>query len=149
MSLSLFVVSESNWVSNIRSYKDLKVWQKAIEITEIVCDISDKFPDDERFELRQQIRRASVSVASNIAEGWGRKLPSSFIHFLRIARGSLYEMETQFIICHKREMLSSEDHVQLTEMIDHISRMMNSLIRKVGEKSSNLGEGTEPYFTIT
>ena len=81
-------------MSNINSYKDLKTWQKGIDLVEITYKITISFPKTEQYGLTSQIRRSSVSVPSNIAEGWGRGYNNSFLQFIKIASGSLYELET-------------------------------------------------------
>lgn len=79
----------------VRSYEDLDAWQMGVQIAEDTYRATQDFPKDETFGLRSQMRRASVAVASNIAEGWGRNSRKDYIRFLRIARGSLYELKTQ------------------------------------------------------
>jgi four helix bundle protein len=86
-------------MNKVKSYKDLLVWQKGIELVKLVYAVSSLIPDDERFGLISQIRRCSVSVPSNIAEGYGRATTAYFIQFLNISRGSLFELETQLILC--------------------------------------------------
>ena len=83
-------------MSKIESFKDLIVWQKAMKLVRVIYKNLD-LPDEEKFGLQSQIRRSSVSIPSNIAEGWGRS-SKSFVNFLKIARGSLYELETQVLI---------------------------------------------------
>jgi len=80
------------------SHKDLKVWQKGIELVKVIYDITKTFPSNEQFGLTSQIRRCSVSIPSNIAEGCGRNSDKELIHFLYIALGSASELETQIII---------------------------------------------------
>ena len=82
-------------MSEIKSYEDLIAWQKAYQFGLAAYDASKGFPDDERFSMTQQVRRAAVSIASNIAEGWGRQSTADYIRFLRIARGSAYELRNQ------------------------------------------------------
>ncbi|RPI59311.1 MAG: four helix bundle protein, partial [Planctomycetaceae bacterium] len=77
----------------IRSYKDLQVWQKSMELAGQIYEATQKFPADERFGLTSQLRRAAVSVPSNIAEGYGRGTRKDYKRFLQVARGSLYELE--------------------------------------------------------
>jgi four helix bundle protein len=79
----------------INSFKDLIVWQKSMELVEKVYKITESFPTKEQFGLISQMRRAAVSIPSNIAEGYGRNSTGSYIQFLSIARGSLLELETQ------------------------------------------------------
>ncbi len=81
-----------------QSFKDLVVWQRSIELTVAIYQLSSTFPDSERFGLSNQMRRASVSVASNIAEGYGRSTKGEYVLFLGHARGSCSELETQIVI---------------------------------------------------
>jgi four helix bundle protein len=82
----------------MKSYKELKVWQKAVDLVTAVYSISRSFPRTEMYGLTSQVRRASVSIPSNIAEGWGRNSAKEYIQFLTTARGSLLELETQLLI---------------------------------------------------
>lgn len=90
----------------IESYKDLIVWQKGIELVNELYAITKKFPKEEIFGLTNQIRRAAVSVAANIAEGWGRNSTKNYIQFLRISRGSLYEIETMLVIANNQNYIN-------------------------------------------
>ena len=95
---------ETLWVAepgSIQSYRDLRVWQGAMDLVEAVYRLSEGFPSDERFGLTAQIRRAAVSVPSNIAEGWGRASRNEYLQFLRYAQGSLREAETQWLIARR------------------------------------------------
>lgn len=85
-------------MSQIKSYKELIVWQKSMVLVSDIYKVSASFPDSEKFGLTSQMRRASVSIPSNIAEGWGRLSRKNYIQFLRISRGSLFELETQLLI---------------------------------------------------
>ena len=114
-----------------RGYKDLIVWNKSVDLVEIIYLLTEKFPKKEIFGITQQIRRASVSVPSNIAEGWARNTPKSFIHFINIARGSLAELETQLIMSKRLKFISTEDESKVFELIDVISKMLNSLNSKL------------------
>jgi four helix bundle protein len=82
----------------MKSYKDLLIWQRSRTLVVTVYKVVSKFPKEELFALTSQIKRCSISVPSNIAEGWGRDTNKNFINFLNIAKGSLYELETQLII---------------------------------------------------
>lgn len=95
--------AESSFVvePGIRSYEDLRVWQEGIVLCESVHTLTRRFPDDERFGLTSQLRRAAVSVPSNIAEGWGRGSRAEYARFLRVARGSLYGVRTQLVIAER------------------------------------------------
>ena len=90
----------------MHKYKELKIWQKAIELVTEIYSITGQFPDKERFGLISQINRASVSIPSNIAEGAGRNSTKEFLHFLSIAHASSYETETQLIISKNLNYLS-------------------------------------------
>ena len=82
----------------VKSYKDLVVWQKGIMLVDLVYAVTGKFPKEEMYGLTNQIRRAAVSIPANIAEGWGRDSTKNYLQFLRISRGSLYEVETMLTI---------------------------------------------------
>ncbi len=121
-------------MSNINSYKDLKIWQKGIELVEIIYKITASFPQNEQYGLTSQIKRSSVSVPSNIAEGWGRGYNSNFLQFIKIARGSLYELETQLLIAYKIQLISKEDFELIQNLIVIESKMINSFITSLKNK---------------
>ena len=114
------------------NHKDLEVWKKSMDLVEEIYAISKKFPDDERFGLTNQIRRAIVSVPSNIAEGAARKSDKEFMQFLYIALGSLSEVETQYLIAVRLKY--SKDNADLEEKINEVRRMIvglrNYLLKK-------------------
>ena len=116
----------------IKSYKDLIVWQKSMTLVKEVYNYSKSFPEEEKFGLTSQMRRCSVSVPSNIAEGWGRFSRKNYIQFLRISRGSLYELETQVLIAKELNYINESDFLE--NLIVEISKMLNSLIKKLEEK---------------
>ncbi len=118
-------------MSEGKSYQDLLVWQKAVTLTSDVYKTTGLFPDDERFSLTQQIKRSAVSVPSNIAEGWGRNTDKSFGHFLSIAKGSLYELQTQLIIANRLEYINEQTLNELDSKIVEISKMTSSLMKKL------------------
>ena len=119
-----------------RNYEDLKVWQKAIDFAEAVCHASANFPSDEKYGLTSQLRRASVSVASNVAEGSGRGTDKEFIRFLYVARGSLAEVKTQLIISRRIGLLTQEMLNPLMEAADEISRMISGLRNSIETRDS-------------
>jgi len=121
-------------MSNINSYKDLKIWQKGIELVEIIYTITASFPQNEQYGLTSQIKRSSVSVPSNIAEGWGRGYNSNFLQFIKIARGSLYELETQLLIAYKIQLITKEDFELIQNLIVIESKMINSFITSLKNK---------------
>jgi four helix bundle protein len=124
-------------LGKIKSYKDLLIWQKGIEITEKVYLITNNFPQNELFSLTNQIRRASVSISSNIAEGFGRNSTKSYMNFLKISRGSLYELETQLIIADRLNYISDNELLKsINDLLSEEGKMINSYINKL--KLSNV-----------
>lgn len=119
-------------MSSIKSYKELIVWQKSMTLVKELYKITEHFPSSEQFGLTSQMRRASVSIPSNIAEGWGRLSRKNYIQFLRISRGSLFEWETQILIT--KELKYINDSEDIENLIIEISKMLNSLIKKLEEK---------------
>jgi len=115
----------------INSYKDLIVWQKGMDLAESVYNISKKLPANEQFGLTSQVRRAAISIPSNIAEGYGRQSTGSYKQFLSISRGSLLELETQLLLCVRLKFIDSEEVEQLFVEINSLARMLSSLISKI------------------
>jgi four helix bundle protein len=111
----------------IQSYKDLKVWQLAMELAVDCYRVTRSFPKDELFGMTSQIRRAAASIPANIAEGQGRNHTKFFLHFLSVARGSLMELETHLILSCRVELLNQQDLEPLLTLIDEISRMLTGL----------------------
>ncbi len=97
-----------------------------------IYPLTKTFPNDEKFGLLSQLRRCPVSIPSNIAEEWGRKSTKSYLHFLRIANGSLAELETQLIIA--KELNHSTDTQKADGLIIEVSKMLNSIIRTLSER---------------
>src|SRR6267154_1891441 len=108
-----------------RNYRDLIVWQKAMDLVENVYRASRVFPKDELYGLTSQIRRAAVSVPSNIAEGQGRGGDPEMVRFLRIAHGSLREVETQILIAQRLGYLDLEQAQSLIEQAAEVGRLLN------------------------
>ena len=115
----------------IQSYRDLVVWQKAIALSVACYERTADFPREEAFGLVAQIRRASVSVAANIAEGHGREHTRSFVQFLRTSQGSLKELETHLIIAEKVRLMNAEQLSDLLGHTDEVGRMLRGLIRSL------------------
>ena len=110
----------------ITSHKDLIVWQKAVVLAGKVYAATRQLPSDERFGLRAQLRRAAISVPSNIAEGSARRTRAEFVQYLHVARGSLSELETQMMVVRNQGLLPAQDC--LLDDIGEIGRMLNALI---------------------
>jgi len=115
----------------VKDYKDLKVWQKGIEIVDKIYSITAKFPKEEVYGLVLQMRKAAVSIPSNIAEGFVRHHSKEYKQFLYISLGSCAELDTQLIISHRRKYITKEELEELTEDINHESRMLVNLIKKI------------------
>ncbi|KFF08420.1 four helix bundle protein [Chryseobacterium luteum] len=113
------------------NFKELLVWQKSIDFVTDVYGITGSFPKDEMYGLISQIRRASVSIPSNIAEGNSRRSKPDYLQFLKIARGSCAEVETQLIISRNLNYLNEQDHQKLNQGIVEISKMLNGLINSL------------------
>ena len=111
-----------------QSYKDLVVWQKAMDFTADVYLVTRTFPKEELYGLTSQLRRAAVSVPSNIAEGQGRLSPGEFRQFLGHARGSLLEIETQLELATRLHYLKSEDSGRLLRSSAEVGRILNGLL---------------------
>jgi four helix bundle protein len=117
--------------NTIRSFKDLLVWQRSMELVVRIYRITQKLPASEQFGLTSQLRRAAVSVPSNIAEGYGRQSTGNYRQFLSISRGSLMEIETQIDICERLNYLVQPDTENIFKEITEISKMLTSLISKI------------------
>ncbi len=116
-------------------FEKLAVWQKSIAFADAVYEISQQFPDNERFGLTSQIRRAAVSIGSNIAEGSARS-DADFCRFIGYATGSLYEVVTQSFVARRRGFLSGAQFDQIYEAAEEISRMLSGLRDSLGGDSS-------------
>ena len=111
-------------------YKELIVWQKAVEFSLCIYTLTSKFPESEKFGLVSQMRRASVSIPSNIAEGSKRGTVKDYVSFLRIASGSGAELETQLYISQKLNYLSQKEYIKHEQDINEIMKILGSLIKK-------------------
>lgn len=115
------------------NFKDLRVWQLAVDWTDHVFAIAEKFPTEQRYILVKQLVRASLSVPSNIAEGSLRGSKKEFAHFINIARGSLAEAETQIIIAKRRNYISDQDYQKLESDILSLHKMLMKLLISLKE----------------
>ena len=119
----------------VKDFKELIVWQKAMELVAEVYRVVKKLPKEELFALSDQIRRAAISIPSNIAEGQGRNSTKEFIRFLAIAKGSKAELETQLLLCVKINYLNSAEIETAISLIHEIGKMLNALQKSL---TSNL-----------
>lgn len=118
-------------------YKQLKVWQKAMDLTMEIYRLVKFLPREETYALSDQLRRAVVSIPSNIAEGHGRGTDKEFIKFLWIARGSLLEVETQLIICNRLALIKKVEESKFAQsLIVEVGKMLNALITYRTNKSN-------------
>lgn len=115
-------------------FRALKVWQSSIDFTIKIYDVCRNFPKDEIFGMTSQIKRAVVSISSNIAEGCGRETLKDFIHFLFIARGSSYEVSSHIEICRRLDFISEKDYYELLRDVEAIGKMVNGLIKHYKER---------------
>jgi len=113
------------------SHKDLEVWRRAIDLAVVVYRVTGGFPDSEKYGLVSQMRRASVSVASNIAEGAARQSRKEFVQFLAMAAGSASELHTQVTISLRIGMGNADDLISLGKELDLIAKMLQGLMRSV------------------
>ena len=118
-------------MNKILSYKDLIVWQKGMTLAEQVYLITAGYPKSELYSLTDQMRRAAVSIVSNIAEGKGRESKQEYLHFLAISQGSLTELETQILLSIRLRYLSEIDAETPLSLCDEIGRMLNTMRTKL------------------
>jgi four helix bundle protein len=118
----------------MRPHEKLDVWKKSIDITIEIYRLTEDFPKDERFGLTSQIRRASVSIAANIAEGAARRTRKEFINFLSIAQGSASEVETELLIAFKLGYCDKEIYSKIVCGLDEIGRMLTGLSSRLRSK---------------
>ena len=116
---------------SIQNYQDLIVWKKAMELTKKIYIVTKKLPKEEIYSLTNQIRRAAVSIPSNIAEGHARNSKKEFLHFLSIARGSKAELETQMLLCVNIGHLNETDILEPISLLQEIGKMLFALMNKL------------------
>ncbi len=118
----------------MKTYKDLIVWQKGMQLVTAIYQITKTFPKDEVYGLVSQIRRSAISIPSNIAEGYGRKSTGDYLRFLQITMASLFEMQTQLEIAKNLEYIDRQRFNELYEMSREIERMLSRLIERICER---------------
>jgi four helix bundle protein len=131
-------------MSSIRSYKDLKVWNTALKLVGTAYKITEHFPREERFGLTSQLRRASVSVVANIAEGNGRLHRAEYVRHLSIARGSLLEAEALLYTAIYLKFLATTDAAPSFKLIDETGRMLTMLIRSLSAPKNSARATAHP-----
>jgi four helix bundle protein len=123
--------TEENMNIKPQNYKDLIVWQKSIELAKLIYQITRRFPSEEKFGLVSQMRRAAVSIPSNIAEGQARHMTGEFVQFISRAGGSVAELNTQLILAIELNFCSNDHAHPASELMEHLRRMLNGLRRKL------------------
>ena len=119
-----------------RGYRDLLVWPKGISLVKRIYEITGRFPSDERFGLTAQMRRAAVSIPSNISEGQARKSTREFVQFISNAEGSLAELDTQIVIAGELRFVAGAEVSVIAAELDELRRMLNALRRKLTLRES-------------
>ena len=122
-------------MEHIKDFKDLILWQRAMDLVVEVYNLVKRIPKEELFALSDQIRRAVISIPSNIAEGQGRNSSKEFIHFLSIAKGSKAELETQLLLCVRINYLTESEIEKAMSLIEEVGKMLNSLQKKLTTKN--------------
>lgn len=115
----------------INTYKDLIVWQKSVALVTSIYALTRTFPQEEKFGIVSQLNRASISIPSNIAEGWGRESAENYLQFLRISRGSLMETETLLEISKNLGLIKNNDFSDITNQIQEVSKILQGLIKSI------------------
>ena len=133
----------------VKSYKDLVVWQKSMHLVEMVYMATKAFPKEELYGLTNQIRRAVVSIPSNIAEGHARKSTAEFRNFLSITRGSLAEVETQLLIAKRLSYINKQRLEAILSIQVEVNKMTNALISKLIPNPSTLTPKRDQALTRT
>jgi len=125
------VTSDKHANPKAEGYRDLVVWQKGLMLAKEIYLLTKRLPADEKFGLVSQMRRAAVSVPSNIAEGQARHTTGEFIQFISYAEGSVAELDTQLTLCQGLNLLTSEDSTKAANLLEELRRMLNGLRRKL------------------
>ncbi|NEQ86353.1 MAG: four helix bundle protein [Moorea sp. SIO2I5] len=125
-----------NNYNQIQSYRDLRVWQKGMDVAESCYVITREFPKQEIYGMTAQIRRAAASIPANIAEGYGREYRGEYVQFLRIAQGSLKELETHLFLSVRVKLATSGAINPIIDECEALGRMLRSLIRSLLDNSS-------------
>ncbi|NEO07968.1 MAG: four helix bundle protein [Moorea sp. SIO1F2] len=121
--------------NQIQSYRDLRVWQKGMDVAESCYVITREFPKQEMYGMTAQIRRAAASIPANIAEGYGREYRGEYVQFLRIAQGSLKELETHLFLSVRVKLATSGSINPIIDECEALGRMLRSLIRSLLDNS--------------
>jgi len=121
--------------ATLKSYRDLLVWQKSMDLVVAVYQVATKLPPSERYGLTAQMQRAAVSIPSNISEGYGRSHRGDYLHHLSVANGSLKEVETQLVLSTRLGFLREAEIEKAMQLADEVGRMQASLMQKLKVRS--------------
>ena len=121
----------------MKDFRQLKVWDKAHQLTLAVYKATKRFPKEETYGLVSQMRRSSASIATNIAEGCGRNSDADFCRFLVVALGSGSELEYQLLLCHDLGYLDEEEYEALLSQLTEVKKMLNGFIHKLSPRKAN------------
>ena len=124
-------------MAKVKSYKDLIVWQKAMDMTESLYRIVKKLPKEETYALSDQMRRAAISIPSNIAEGFGRNSMKEYPQFLYIANGSVCELETQLMLCVRVNYLKENEIQPIMSLLSEIGKIIMTITKKLSSDTTN------------
>lgn len=119
-----------------KPHKKLNLWSNAVDLAQQIYKVTERFPSNEQFGLTSQVRRAAVSIPSNIAEGAARQTKKEFLNFLHIAKGSLSELDTQLEIARRLEYLDQARWEALDERLEQIDRMLSGLVRSLRRRNN-------------
>ena len=120
----------------IQSFMDLRVWKEGMDLVEACYLLSSSFPKDEMYGLTAQLRRAAVSVPANIAKGYGRESMGSYVHHLRIAQGSLRELQTHVLLAERIKITTAQAAAPVLVRCETVAKMLNGLIRSLNKYES-------------
>ncbi len=118
-------------MATVRNYRELIVWQKAMDLVELVYQATKQFPKEELYGLTSQVRRSAVSIPSNIAEGQARKSTAEFLNFLSIANGSRAEMETQILLAQRLNYVTTDTVQPILNLSEEVNRLLNGLMNSL------------------
>ncbi|MDA0779460.1 MAG: four helix bundle protein [Bacteroidetes bacterium] len=121
-------------MTHIQSYKDLLIWKKGMALVKSVYLLCEQLPKEEVFGLQSQMKRAAISIPSNIAEGYGRNYTQNYVQFLRITRGSLLELETQLIISKELKLVGNKLCQKVQGLITEENKMLNAFIKSISKE---------------
>ena len=128
-------------MGSVQTFEDLIVWQRAMDLVADVYRVTITFPREETYGLRQQVRCAASSIPSNFAEGQGRGSTKEFLHFLRIARGSLNEVITQMLLARRLGYIDQVVAASNRELAEEVARLIGALVRSLESKSRDASQG--------